>query len=118
MVNYKAYPVGLLVPIVVFGSLGADHLGSSQREKTVLRSLLRVSISPACWSERPFALYPVSCRRGKRSTASPLTIPPPAHHGLSVGFYWWTIGMVLAIGYFVFVYRMFRGKVRLDGEGY
>ena len=35
-------------------------------------------------------------------------------HGLSVGFVWWTIGMILALGYFVFVYRMFRGKVKLD----
>ena len=35
-------------------------------------------------------------------------------HGLSVGFVWWTIGMVLALGYFVFVYRMFRGKVKLE----
>ena len=32
--------------------------------------------------------------------------------GLSVGFVWWTIGMILAAVYFVFVYRMFRGKVR------
>jgi cytochrome d ubiquinol oxidase subunit II len=34
---------------------------------------------------------------------------------LGVGFVWWTIGMILALGYFVFVYRMFRGKVKLDG---
>jgi cytochrome d ubiquinol oxidase subunit II len=27
---------------------------------------------------------------------------------------WWSLGLVIAIGYFVFVYRMFRGKVRLD----
>jgi len=33
---------------------------------------------------------------------------------LSVGFVWWSIGMVLAAGYFIFVYRMFRGKVRLE----
>jgi cytochrome bd-type quinol oxidase subunit 2 len=26
------------------------------------------------------------------------------------------LGMGLAFGYFVFVYRMFRGKVRLEGE--
>ena len=32
-------------------------------------------------------------------------------HALGVGLIWWTGGMVLAIGYFVFIYRMFRGKV-------
>jgi hypothetical protein len=26
--------------------------------------------------------------------------------------------MVLALGYFTFLFRMFRGKVRLEGEGY
>jgi cytochrome bd ubiquinol oxidase subunit II len=31
---------------------------------------------------------------------------------------WWTIGMILSVGYFVFVYRMFRGKVQLEGGGY
>jgi cytochrome bd-type quinol oxidase subunit 2 len=31
---------------------------------------------------------------------------------------WWFVGMILALGYFFFVYRMFRGKVRLEGEGY
>ena len=43
-------------------------------------------------------------------------------HGMRVGFVWWGIGMVLAAVYFVFVYRMFRGKVRIeegaDGHGY
>jgi hypothetical protein len=31
---------------------------------------------------------------------------------------WWTIGMVLVIGYFVFVNRHFAGKVKLEEEGY
>jgi cytochrome d ubiquinol oxidase subunit II len=40
-----------------------------------------------------------------------------AHSGdyaLSVGLIWWTFGMALAAGYFVFVYRMFRGKIAPD----
>src|SRR5216684_768666 len=32
-------------------------------------------------------------------------------YSLSVGLVFWGIGMLLAIGYFVFIYRMFRGKV-------
>jgi cytochrome d ubiquinol oxidase subunit II len=32
-------------------------------------------------------------------------------YSLSVGLIWWSFGITLAIGYFVFVYRMFRGKV-------
>jgi cytochrome d ubiquinol oxidase subunit II len=40
------------------------------------------------------------------------------HYAMSVGLIWWGCGMVLAIGYFVLVYRMFRGKVTISaGRG-
>jgi len=32
-------------------------------------------------------------------------------HSLAVGLIWWSFGMALAAGYFVFVYRLFRGKI-------
>jgi len=41
---------------------------------------------------------------------------------MMVGFVWWLIAMVLAAAYFIFIYRMFRGKVRVEegagGHGY
>jgi cytochrome d ubiquinol oxidase subunit II len=27
---------------------------------------------------------------------------------------WWSVGIAIAVGYFVFLYRMFRGKVSLQ----
>jgi cytochrome d ubiquinol oxidase subunit II len=39
-------------------------------------------------------------------------------HTLHVGLIWWSVGMVLAVGYFLLIYRMFRGKVSLEGGGY
>ncbi len=64
-----------------------------------------------------FALYPVVL--SARDPQYDLTIYNTAagSHGLSVGLAWWTLGAVLAVSYFVFVYRMFRGKVQL-GEGH
>ena len=38
-------------------------------------------------------------------------------HSLKIGLIWWSFGMALAIGYFVFVYRMFRGKIAAGGHG-
>jgi cytochrome d ubiquinol oxidase subunit II len=40
--------------------------------------------------------------------------------GMRVGFIWWSIAIVLAIGYFTYLFRSFRGKVALaeDGHGY
>jgi cytochrome bd ubiquinol oxidase subunit II len=39
-------------------------------------------------------------------------------HGLRVGAIWWTIGIVLAIGYYVFLFRSFRGKAQANVEGH
>ncbi|MBI1851568.1 MAG: cytochrome d ubiquinol oxidase subunit II [Planctomycetes bacterium] len=41
-----------------------------------------------------------------------------ADAGLRVGLLWWIPGMALATGYFVYLYRRFAGKVRLEDEGY
>jgi cytochrome d ubiquinol oxidase subunit II len=35
-----------------------------------------------------------------------------------VGLVWWIFGMLLAIGYIVFVYRKFSGKVDLRESGH
>ena len=32
-------------------------------------------------------------------------------YGLEVGLVWWIVGMALAAGYFIYMYRSFRGKV-------
>ncbi len=69
-----------------------------------------------------FALYPNVLPASTGANYS-LTIYNTAagSHGLAVGFVWWTIGMIFAAGYFIFIYRMFRGKVKLEeggGHGY
>jgi cytochrome d ubiquinol oxidase subunit II len=39
-------------------------------------------------------------------------------YGLQVGLMWFIPGMILVCGYFVYTYRSFSGKVKLDGEGH
>jgi len=39
-------------------------------------------------------------------------------HSLRIGLIWWSFGMALATGYFVFVYRMFRGKISTTSTGH
>jgi cytochrome d ubiquinol oxidase subunit II len=38
-------------------------------------------------------------------------------YSMEVGLAWWLAGTALAVGYFVFLYRSFRGKVALEAEG-
>jgi cytochrome d ubiquinol oxidase subunit II len=52
--------------------------------------------------------------------ARDITIPKALSgpHTLHIGLVWWAFGMLLALTYFAIVYRMFRGKVSLEGAGY
>lgn len=36
-------------------------------------------------------------------------------YGPRVGLFWWTMGIILATGYFVYGYRHFAGKVSAEG---
>jgi cytochrome d ubiquinol oxidase subunit II len=38
-----------------------------------------------------------------------------SRHGLAVGLAWWSLGTILALGYFFYIYRSFRGKVDFSG---
>ena len=69
---------------------------------------------------RQHRLRALSERAAGGRPANSLTVQNAAapHYGLVVGLIWWIIGMVLAAIYFVLIYRMFRGKVQLSGEGY
>jgi cytochrome d ubiquinol oxidase subunit II len=40
------------------------------------------------------------------------------HHGLAVGLMWWIPALLLAIGYFTYLFRAFAGKVRSDDVHY
>jgi cytochrome d ubiquinol oxidase subunit II len=118
MDNYRTYPLGLLIPVLVLAGLvliiwalpkGKDKLafaGSS----LYIASMLVGAV---------FALYPIVLPASTGSS-NDLTIYNSAagHHGLVVGISWWMVGMVLTVGYSIFIYRMFRGKVRLEQGGH
>jgi cytochrome d ubiquinol oxidase subunit II len=116
--NYRHHTVGLLIPVIVFASLAVMmHSILKQADKVAFlaSSLYIVGMLVGA----AFALYPVVLP-ASTDPARNLTIynSSAAHHGLTVGFIWWIPGMILTLGYFFFVYRMFRGKVRIEGEGY
>ena len=116
--NYREYPVGLILPLIVLGSLVA-MIWAMRRGKEKAAFLSSSLYLIAMLAGAAFALYPVVLPASTDPSYS-LTISNTAAgaHGLAVGFTWWILGTVLAIAYFVFIFRMFRGKVRLDGGGY
>lgn len=116
--NYKHHAVGFVIPVIVFGALGMMmHAIRMQSDKAAFLASCMYIVGMLAGAA--YALYPVVLP-ASTDPARSLTIYNAAagHHGLSVGFIWWILGMILVMGYFFFVYRMFRGKVRLEGEGY
>jgi cytochrome d ubiquinol oxidase subunit II len=116
--NYLAYPIGFLIPIVVFSSL-VVMLTATRKGKELHAFLASCVYITGMLVGAVFALYPVVLPASS-DPALNLTIYNAAagRHGLTVGLVWWTFGMTLALCYFVFIYRMFRGKVRLEDPGY
>jgi cytochrome d ubiquinol oxidase subunit II len=111
LTNYRRLPVLFFIPIAVALSLMAMFLHQRRgHDKSAFLSscayLIFMLVGAAA------AVYPnllVSTTDASRN----ITIYNAAagFYSLSYGLIWWSFGVALAIGYFVFVYKMFRGKV-------
>jgi cytochrome bd ubiquinol oxidase subunit II len=113
--NYTQWPVGYVIPVGVIASLLAVsfyHRRGRERDAFLgsCAYLIFMLVGAA------FALYP-RVLPASNDPARSLTIHNTATgpYSMKGGLVWWTFGMLIAIGYFVFVYRMFRGKVKLEG---
>ncbi|HTK96182.1 MAG TPA: cytochrome d ubiquinol oxidase subunit II, partial [Terriglobales bacterium] len=121
LVNYKQWPVALVIPVVVLGSLAAlayyHRRGEEKRAFVASSAYLATMLVGAV-----FAVYPQVLPAIEPRYSLTITNAAAAPYGLKIGLVWWSLGMVLAIGYFTFIYRMFKGKVRAEDlaahEGY
>jgi cytochrome bd ubiquinol oxidase subunit II len=111
MDNYKQSPILYAIPMLVTGSLaGIWAMGRRGNERGAFLSscvyLASMLVGAAA------AMYP-NLLVSTTNPALNITVVN-AHsglHALEIGLIWWGIGMAMAIGYFVFVYRTFRGKL-------
>ncbi|HLJ26671.1 MAG TPA: cytochrome d ubiquinol oxidase subunit II [Candidatus Angelobacter sp.] len=109
--NYKLFPVLFVVPVAVAASLACMFLFQRRRlEKAAFLSssayLIFMLVGAAV------AVYP-NLLTSTTDPALNITVYNAATgpYSLSGGLIWWGFGMALALGYFVFVYRIFKGKV-------
>jgi len=115
--NYRQYRVGWLIPLAVGVSLTTMAIfRSRQNERAAfLSSCLYIA---AMLGGAAFALYPVLLPASTDASYS-LTIQNTVtqEYGLNVGIMWWMVGMALAIGYFIYLFRSFSGKIGADSQG-
>lgn len=109
--NYRASPAGWAIPaVVVAGLCGVAYFARAGQElKAFLSSCVYLM---GMLAGAAYALYPTLLPSSGDPSLS-LTIHNAAAgpSSLAGGIYWWGAGMAIAVGYFVLVYTMFRGKV-------
>ncbi len=117
--NFRSYPLGWAIPLIVAGALVAMPLyGRRGRDRAAF--VASTAYLAAMLGGAAFALYPYLLP-ASTNPAWGLTVhnAKTGDYSLRVGLIWWGLGVVLAVGYFTFLYRSFRGKVALhEGEGY
>ncbi|HTS76409.1 MAG TPA: cytochrome d ubiquinol oxidase subunit II [Bryobacteraceae bacterium] len=118
--NYRQNPAGWLLPALVAGALaGVAAFTRARRERAAFLSSCVYIV--ATLGGAALALYP-TLLPSSGDPANAITIGNAAagKESLAAGLVWWISGMAIALGYFVLVYRMFKGKVRDQpaGHGY
>jgi cytochrome d ubiquinol oxidase subunit II len=117
--NFKTWPLGLVFPLLAAGGLAMMRYFLARRDekKTFLASATYLT---GMLTSVVFGVYPMVLPG--RNPAYSLTVngAKAGAYGLKIGLIWWVIGILLATGYFVFVYRSFAGKVAgsKDEHGY
>ncbi len=106
-VVFPLLAVAGLVGVLVFSRRGRDS-GAFLSSCAYLAGML---------ASAAFGLYPyvLPCN-GDPARGMTVSNSAASATSLSTALYWWIPGMVLAIGWFAFVYRHFKGRVRLADD--
>jgi len=117
LANYSKWPIGYLAPVIVMASLVylyVAHSGGNEKGAFLASCAYIVGMLVGA----AFALYPnvLPASTGQQYSLTIYNAATGAY-GLGIGVVWWTLGIILALGYFICSYRMFRGKVNPGEAG-
>ncbi len=116
--SFTQRPWGVIFPLIaLIGLLGAGFFNFRKRDLAALLSsgmfILGMLTTAA------FSLYPLVLPATNPAYSLTINNASASQYGLTVGLIWWSVGIVLAVIYFVITYRRFWGKVTAaSSEGY
>jgi cytochrome bd ubiquinol oxidase subunit II len=115
--NFRSRPWGWIIPGIVLASLAAMPV-FLRRGRDFEAFLLSTAYIVGMLGGAAFAIYPYLLPATTNPSYS-LTIynAKTGAYSLSAGLVWWVLGMMLAVAYFTFLYRSFKGKVGTHEEG-
>jgi cytochrome d ubiquinol oxidase subunit II len=118
LANYRSYPALFVIPAaVLLALLAIFHFVRKRKDRKafacscVYLALMLIGAAVALYPR----LLPSSNDHSRDITVERALTGP---HALHIGLIWWAFGICLALTYFIIVYRMFRGKVTPESEGY
>jgi cytochrome d ubiquinol oxidase subunit II len=113
--SYAARPWGYVFPLLAVAGL----IGMRAMRNELTAFLCSCLFIVGMLTSAAFGVYPYVLPSNTDPKLG-LTVynAAAAQYGLKVGLAWFIPGMLLAVGYFVYTYRSFAGKVSLEEEGY
>jgi cytochrome d ubiquinol oxidase subunit II len=116
--NYWLAPWGWIFPLVALtGMAGMLAFGRGRNDtRCFVASSIYIG---GMLASTAFGLFPKVLPASTDPSYS-LTVYNTAagSYGLGIGIVWWVTGIVLVAGYFTYLFYSFRGKVKLEKEGY
>ena len=114
--NFKSLPLGYVIPVGVAACLAWMFVSYKQRNdrNAFLASAgyIVLMLVGAVYAVYPNVLPASTGAQFNLTIANSVS----GAYGLKVALIWFSVGIVLALGYFTFVYRMFKGKVAVEGD--
>jgi cytochrome d ubiquinol oxidase subunit II len=115
--GFNERPYGYVLPLIaIAGLVGMILFGLRNNDRAAFLSSGAYIVGML--SSTVFGVYPRVLPAVDPANSLTVHNASASQYGMTVGLIWWSIGMVLAAVYFVVIYRLFRGKVSLEDEGY
>jgi cytochrome bd ubiquinol oxidase subunit II len=113
--NFTTWPWGFVLPLLAIAGIAGVQFELIKRDE-------RKAFFASCayltgmLTSVVFGLYPMVLPARNPIYSLTVASAKAGEYGLKIGLAWWVIGMILAAGYFTFVYRSFAGKVPVEKD--
>jgi len=115
LANFRTLPAGYVLPALAIAGLAGVQF-ELRRSSELHAFLASCAYLLGMLTSVVFGVYPMVLPARNPLYSLTVTNAKAGVYGLKIGLVWWAIGISLAAGYFIYVYRTFAGKVATDAD--
>jgi len=115
--NFTTWPWGFLFPVLAVAGIAGVlfELRKRDERKAFFASCAYLT---GMLTSLVFGVYPLVLPARNPLYSLTVATAKAGDYGLKIGLAWWLLGIILAAGYFTYVYRSFAGKVVIDKDSH